>query len=61
MLFAGEQMPIKQINQWADAYKGVLSNLYGPTEITVDCTFIALKENACWMVPIGYACKIQIS
>ena len=52
-------MPIKQINQWADAYKGVLfSNLYGPTEITVDCTFYSFKGK-CMLdeLPIGYACK----
>ena len=58
VLFAGEQMPIKQINQWADAYKGIFFNLYGPTEITVDCTFYGFKGK-CMLdeLPIGYACK----
>ena len=57
VVFAGEVMPNKQLNMWRKALPDCLySNLYGPTEITVDCT--------CYMVdrefadtdplPIGY-------
>lgn len=57
VVFAGEVMPNKQLNIWRKAQPHCLySNLYGPTEITVDCT--------CYMVdrefadtdplPIGY-------
>lgn len=58
VVFAGEVMPNRQLNIWRKALSHCLySNLYGPTEITVDCT--------CYMVdrafddleplPIGYA------
>ncbi len=57
VVFAGEVMPNRQLNMWRKALPDCLySNLYGPTEITVDCT--------CYMVdrefadndplPIGY-------
>lgn len=57
VVFAGEVMPNKQLNIWRRCLPNcVYSNLYGPTEITVDCT--------CYMVdrefadsdplPIGY-------
>ena len=57
VVFAGEVMPNKQLNIWRKNLPDCLySNLYGPTEITVDCT--------CYMVdrefddldplPIGY-------
>ena len=57
VVFAGEVMPNKQLNIWRKHLPHCLySNLYGPTEITVDCT--------CYMVdrefddldplPIGY-------
>lgn len=40
VLFAGEVMPNKELNQWREALPdAVYANLYGPTEITVDCTF----------------------
>ncbi len=40
ILFAGEVMPNKQLNCWRKEYKQALfANLYGPTEITVDCTY----------------------
>lgn len=58
VVFAGEVMPNKQLNVWRKALPGrVFANLYGPTEVTVDCT--------CYLVdrefedreplPIGYA------
>ena len=57
VVFAGEVMPNKQLNIWRKALPGrTFANLYGPTEITVDCT--------CYLVdrpfrdedplPIGY-------
>lgn len=39
VVFAGEVMPNRQLNLWRRALPGrVYANLYGPTEITVDCT-----------------------
>lgn len=39
ILFAGESMANKQLNQWRREYpNAIFANLYGPTEITVDCT-----------------------
>ncbi|MFT7723395.1 MAG: amino acid adenylation domain-containing protein [Roseateles sp.] len=59
VLFAGEQMPVAQINAWVKALPGALfSNLYGPTEITVDCTAFTFHEPyAGDILPIGHACK----
>ena len=43
--FAGEVMPNKQLNIWRRALPGrVFANLYGPTEITVDCTFYVVDR-----------------
>lgn len=40
VVFAGEVMPNAQLNIWRRALPGrVYANLYGPTEITVDCTY----------------------
>ena len=40
VVFAGEVMPNKQLNIWRNNLKDcVYANLYGPTEITVDCTY----------------------
>ncbi len=59
ILFAGEPMPVPQINAWVRAYpEALFSNLYGPTEITVDCTahtFRAACEEA--TLPIGRPCR----
>lgn len=39
ILFCGEVMPNKQLNQWRKEYPNALfANLYGPTEITDVCT-----------------------
>lgn len=58
--FAGEAMPAKQLNRWIEALpKARFLNLYGPTEITVDCTYYEVKgtlpDDA--FVPIGKACR----
>lgn len=40
VLFAGEVMQNKHLNYWRRSFPDALfSNLYGPTEITVDCTY----------------------
>lgn len=45
ILFAGEVMPNRQLNQWRRAYpSAVFANLYGPTEITVDCTYFIVDR-----------------
>ena len=60
ILFAGEVMPARQLNYWRQRLPGALyANLYGPTEITVDCTFYIVdrefKDDEA--VPIGVACR----
>lgn len=58
IIFAGEVMPTKQLNMWRKRFPDVVyANLYGPTEITVDCTYyICDRElNEDEPVPIGDA------
>ncbi|NGP60490.1 amino acid adenylation domain-containing protein [Paenibacillus thiaminolyticus] len=60
ILFAGEVMPNKQLNIWRKSIPGALyANLYGPTEITVDCTYYIVdrdfKDNE--PLPIGLPCR----
>ncbi len=60
ILFAGEVMPAKQLNIWMRRLPdSVFANLYGPTEITVDCTYYIvdrkIEDNE--SVPIGYPCR----
>jgi D-alanine--poly(phosphoribitol) ligase subunit 1 len=59
ILFAGEVMPAKQLKYWLAHHPDALySNLYGPTEITVDCTYYTVPRN--WDgddVPIGIPCR----
>lgn len=57
VVFAGEVMPNKQLNIWRCALPSALfANLYGPTEITVDCTsYIVNREfKDDEPLPIGY-------
>jgi amino acid adenylation domain-containing protein len=45
VMFSGEVMPIKQLNKWKAALpKAKYVNLYGPTEITCNCTFYVLED-----------------
>lgn len=45
ILFSGEMMPIKQLNQWRSVYPDAMFvNLYGPTEITCNCTYHILDR-----------------
>ena len=58
--FAGEAMPAKQLNEWIDYLpKARFFNLYGPTEITVDCTYFEVthKFPDDSFIPIGKACR----
>jgi D-alanine--poly(phosphoribitol) ligase subunit 1 len=59
VLFAGEVMPVKHLNYWRKHIpQATYANLYGPTEITVDCTYYIVdrefKENE--SLPIGFPC-----
>jgi len=60
ILFAGEVMPVKHLNYWRKRLSNSLfANLYGPTEITVDCTYYIvdrdLHNNE--SLPIGIPCR----
>lgn len=58
--FAGEVFPTKQFNYWyAQLPKTVFVNLYGPIEITLDCTYFIvdrdIPDNE--PLPIGHPCR----
>ena len=58
--FAGEAMPAKQLKVWMDKLPSVTYvNLYGPTEITVDCTYYVVDREfaADEYIPIGGECR----
>lgn len=60
ILFAGEVMPNKQLNYWRSKLPDALySNLYGPTEITVDCTYYIVNREFedDEPLPIGIPCR----
>lgn len=60
VLFAGEVFPTKHLNYWRRLLPdAVFVNLYGPIEITVDCTyFIVDREFADdEKLPIGFPCR----
>jgi len=45
VLFSGEAMPIKHLNLWQLAYpEAMFVNLYGPTEITCNCTYYIIDR-----------------
>lgn len=59
ILFAGEVMPVKVLNYWKRNIKdAIYSNLYGPTEITVDCTYYIIDREFSEQesLPIGFPC-----
>ncbi len=59
ILFAGEVMPNRHLNYWRRNIPNALySNLYGPTEITVDCTYYIVDRefNDDDPLPIGIPC-----
>ena len=58
--FAGEVFPTKQFNYWYKKLPNtVFANLYGPIEITLDCTYYIidheLKDEE--PIPTGYPCR----
>lgn len=57
--FAGEVFPTRQFNMWRKAYPNVtFVNLYGPCEISVDCTYYIVKKDFQdnEPLPIGIPC-----
>lgn len=60
VFFAGEVMPNRQLNYWRSHLPDCrYVNLYGPTEITVDCTYYIVKRNFDddEPLPIGFPCR----
>jgi len=60
IFFAGEAMPAKQLNVWRSKLPNVaFVNLYGPTEITVDCTYYVVDRDFDddEYIPIGRPCE----
>lgn len=60
ILFSGEVMPIKHLKEWMSYYPGaVFVNLYGPTEITCNCTYHIIDNSREYEngIPIGRAFK----
>lgn len=60
VLFAGEVMPMKQLNIWRKALPDVLyANLFGPTELTDICAFYVVNRDFRddEVLPIGKACN----
>ncbi|MDQ6529588.1 amino acid adenylation domain-containing protein [Flavobacterium sp. LHD-85] len=58
--FAGEVFPTKQFNYWKNNLKNCLfANLYGPIEITLDCTYFIVDRDVPdnEPLPIGFACR----
>lgn len=56
IMFSGEKMPIKQLDRWMSFYPDArFVNLYGPTEITCNCTYHILDRsyNEDEIIPIG--------
>lgn len=60
VLFSGEVMPIKHLNEWRKSYPDAMFvNLYGPTEITCNCTYHIVDKGREYEngIPIGNAFK----
>lgn len=60
VLFAGEVMPNKHLNYWRKYLPECrYANLYGPTEITVDCTYYLVDREFSddEPLPIGIECR----
>lgn len=58
ILFSGEVMPVKHLNAWRSCYPdAVFVNLYGPTEITCNCTYYICNKDFMEgeKLPIGQA------
>lgn len=61
IVFAGEVMPTKHLNYWRKnlTKQTNFTNLYGPTEITVDCTYYKVERDFedDEVLPIGIQCE----
>ena len=62
VILGGEALGAKQLNLWRAALPEVqYINLYGPTEVTVDCTWYPIPRDRVFAadeaVPIGTACR----
>lgn len=58
VLFSGEVMPLEQLKRWQKALPGAeFVNLYGPTEVTCNCTYYSVEElpEGADRIPIGRA------
>ncbi len=58
ILFSGEVMPLKHLNSWRSHLpEAMFVNLYGPTEITCNCTYHILSPERSYEegIPIGRA------
>ena len=55
ILFSGEVMPIKHLKQWIEHLPNtIFVNVYGPTEITCNCTYHIIDKNLQYeKIPIG--------
>ncbi len=59
-ILGGEALQAKHVNKWKKAVPNInVINLYGPTEVTVDCTYYKLERDFedGEPIPIGKACK----
>ena len=58
--FAGEVFPTKQLNLWRrELPYTMFVNMYGPIEITLDCTYFIVNRDFAddEPLPIGYPCR----
>ena len=58
VMFSGEVMPVKHLNYWRSYLpEARYVNLYGPTEITCNCTYYEIKKDFTEeeQIPIGIA------
>jgi len=60
-LFCGEPLPKEVVRAWSEAVpNSIIENLYGPTELTIACTYYrwnsktSTEENERDILPIGY-------
>lgn len=56
VIFSGEVMPIKHLNKWMQHLpNATFVNIYGPTEITCNCTYHIIDKNRVYedKLPIG--------
>jgi len=60
ILFAGEVFPTKHLNYWRSSLPdATFINLYGPIEITLDCTYYIVDKDFHndTPIPIGFPCR----